>query len=62
MIKFNSDGIQKLTAVFDTDMDSINNRIKAISDAGKAYKSFGGTSQDEDCSVKFIIESEEIKK
>jgi len=62
MIRFNSEGIKKLTSVFDTDIDSINSRIKAISDAGKAYRSFGGTSQEEDCSVKFIIESEEIKK
>ena len=62
MVKFNNDGIQKISSVFDTDMESINSRIKAISDAGRNYKSFGGTSQDEDCSVKFIIESAEIKK
>ncbi len=62
MIKFNDEGISKLTSLFDTDIESINDRIKAISDSGKAYNSFGGSSDDEDCSVKFIIESAEIKK
>ncbi|MCR5719911.1 MAG: hypothetical protein K6F84_05045, partial [Lachnospiraceae bacterium] len=62
MIKFNKEGVRKLTSVFDTDVESISNRIKAISDAGRAYRSFDQTKDDEDCSVKFIIESERIKK
>ncbi|MCR4651045.1 MAG: hypothetical protein K5662_04755 [Lachnospiraceae bacterium] len=62
MIRFNNEGIRKLSTVFGSDIDSISSRIMAISEAGRNYKSFGGTSQDEDCSVRFIIESEEIKK
>jgi len=62
MIKFNEEGIDKLTEVFDTDLDSMKQRIQAISDAGRAYNSFGGSDEKEDSSVKFIIESAEIKK
>ena len=62
MIKFNDEGISKLTKVFDTDMDGMKDRIKAISDMGKAYNTFAGAGEDEDCTVKFIIESEQIKK
>lgn len=57
MIEFNEDGISKLTQVFDTDMVSMSERIKAISEAGKTYKSFGGSSQNENSKVKFVIES-----
>ncbi len=61
MVKFNEEGIEKLTDVFDTDIAGMTDRIKAISDAGKAYTTFSGTDMDEDCSVKFIIETAEIK-
>ena len=61
MIKFNDEGIKKLTDLFDTDTTSMTDRIKAIVDAGKAYKSFSGTSDDEESSVRFIIESAAIK-
>lgn len=57
MVKFNDEGISKLTELFDTDFDSMSDRIKAISEAGKAYKSFGGSSEDEDSRVRFVIES-----
>ena len=58
MVEFNKEGISKLTSVFNSDLDMINGRIKAISDAGKAYTSFGGALDTEKSSVKFIIESE----
>lgn len=61
MVKFNDEGIKKLTDLFDTDTSSMTDRIKAIVDAGKAYKSFTGTSEDEESSVRFIIESAAIK-
>ena len=61
MVRFDAEGIQKLTDLFDTDLDSMEQRIKAISDAGKAYKSFGGSSEDEEGSVRFVIESAPVK-
>ena len=58
MVEFNEEGISKLTSVFNSDFDLINGRIKAISDAGKAYTSFAGALDTEKSNVKFIIESE----
>lgn len=60
MIKFDEEGIQKITDLFGTDYDTMSERIKAINDAGKSYKTFTGTSEDEDSSVRFILESEGI--
>lgn len=61
MIRFDEEGIQKLTGLFDTDLDSMEQRVKAITDAGKAYKSFGGSADSEDGSVRFVIESAAVK-
>lgn len=62
MVKFNDEGVSKLTKVFDTDLASMKDRIKAISDMGKAYTTFAGAAEGVDSTVKFIIESEQIKK
>lgn len=61
MVRFDEEGIQKITSLFGTDVDTMNERIKAITDAGKSYKTFTGTSDEEDSSVRFILESEGIK-
>lgn len=62
MVKFNDEGIKTLTSLFDTDLSSMSERIRAIIDAGKAYTSYSGAKENENCSVKFIIESEGINK
>ncbi len=62
MVKFDEEGISKLTELFDTDLDSMEKRVKAISDAGKAYRSFGGSAASEDGSVRFVIESAAVKQ
>lgn len=61
MVRFDAEGISKLTELFDTDLDSMEQRVKAISDAGKSYKSFGGSAADEEGSVRFVIESAPVK-
>ena len=61
MIRFEDEGLSKISKLFNTDTDVLKDRIKAISDAGKEYRSYTGSSE-ENCSVKFIIESAEIKK
>ena len=62
MVKFNEEGVEKLTKVFDTDLDSMKERIRAIADVGRNYNTFSGCGEGEESSVKFIIESAEIKK
>ena len=47
-IKFDEEGISKLAELFDTDLDSMEQRVKAITDAGKAYKSFSISAEDEE--------------
>ena len=61
MIKFNEEGIEKLTTVFDTDLGSMKERLNAITQLGRDYTTFSGTAEGEESSVKFIIESSEIK-
>jgi len=61
MVKFDEEGIQKLTGLFGTDYDSMRDRIHAIADAGKSYKSFSGNNEDEDGAVRFVVESAAIK-
>lgn len=61
MLKFNEEGIAKLTALFDTDVDVMRQRIRAIAETAENHGSFSGNDTDEDTSVKFIIESEGIR-
>ena len=60
MVKFDEEGVQKLSSVFDTNISTMSDRIKAIADLAKGYKSFSSSSLD-DCAVRFIIESEGVK-
>ncbi len=62
MIRFNDEGIEKLTKVFDTDLGSMKERLNAITRLGRDYTTFSGTAEGEESTVKFIIESSEIKK
>lgn len=61
MKEFDKTGIQKLTDVFDGDIQTLKDRIDAVMDEGDAYKSFSGISDQMDGNVKFIIETAEIK-
>lgn len=61
MIRFDEEGIRKLTDLFDTDYNNMEARIRAISNAGKAYKTFSGSGSEEEGSVRFVIESAAIK-
>ncbi|MBO5555517.1 MAG: hypothetical protein J5941_08365, partial [Solobacterium sp.] len=60
MEKFKSEGIDKLAEVFG-ELEDVLDRLTAISDAGTAYRSFSGTSENENDSVKFIFKTESVK-
>lgn len=62
MGKFNEDAIMKLNTSYEDKVKSMQNRLKAIAEAGKDYKSFTGTSGNMDGEVKFIIETDSIEK
>jgi putative membrane protein len=61
MIKFDEEGIKKLYEAFDGDLSDFTDRLDAIQKAGENYKSFGGSSEETDSSVKFIIRTDSIK-
>ncbi len=62
MSEFKTSGIDKLTEVFDNDIQSVRTRIDTMSDLGKNYKSFGGIKDGMSGSTKFIIETEGVEK
>lgn len=60
MKKFNEEGIEKLTAFFEDDLETLADRLHAVKDAGEAYQSFAGISDGMSGNVKFIIKTESI--
>lgn len=60
MAEYKAEAIDKLTSLFDGDIANVTTRLKAITDAGKDYKSFAGIKSDMSGRTKFIIETEGI--
>lgn len=60
--EFNREGIEEINRIYEDDMKVFLDRLKAIRQAGKAYKSFSGVAGGMDGDVKFVIETEEISK
>jgi len=60
MKEFNDTGIEKLVNAFDGDIKALTNRIKAVADVSKNYKSFAGIADDMQGSVKFIYKTDAI--
>lgn len=61
MSTFKTTGIDKIAALYNNDLKGLKDRLTNIDNAGKAYTSFAGKSSEMDGSVKFIVESAEIK-
>lgn len=59
--KFREKAIDKILNMYDNDIKTFVDRLEAIMDAGREYKSFSGISDDMDGEVKFIIETEAVK-
>lgn len=62
MSKFNRKGILKLNNLYEDDVQTSLDRLDAIIEAGKEYKSFSGLKSGMDGEVKFVIETEPVKK
>ena len=58
--EFNEKGVQKLVDLVDNDLDGLLERVKAIADVSKNYRSFAGISEDMDGQVKFIYRTDAI--
>jgi putative membrane protein len=61
MVKFNEEGIQKISGAFSGDIKELTDRIKAIDTASKEYTTFSGTTEDMSSTVKFVIETKGVR-
>lgn len=61
LVKFDEDGIQELSDLTGTDLTSLANRIRALKKADGRYDNYGGIYEGASGSVRFIIETDEIK-
>lgn len=61
MVKFDQEGIQKLTKAVNGDVDELITNLKAAMKASKDYTTFSGASENQKSAVKFIYKVEEIK-
>ncbi len=61
LFRFDEEGISKLTELAGEDTGEVFERLEAVLDAGKAYKTFGGLAEGMDGSVKFIIKTDGVK-
>ena len=62
MDEFNRKGIKKINNLYEDDVQDALDRLDAIIKAGKEYKSFSGLKRGMDGEVKFVIESDPVKK
>lgn len=62
VIAFDEEGIQNLSDLAGDDLNDVIVRFKALKKAEKKYQNFSGIQDGKTGSVKFVIETEEIKK
>lgn len=62
MQTFNDEGVSQLVNTLQNDFGGTLDRINALSDAAKSYDNFGGITQGTAGSVKFVFETDAIKK
>ncbi len=61
MVRFDKEGIDKLTSSFEDEGEKVVDRLNATMDAAKSYHSFTGLADGKEGNVKFIIRTEAIK-
>ena len=57
IVKFNDEGISKISEAFDGDIRSFSDRLQAINKASADYTSFGGADKSQKSNVKFFIKT-----
>ncbi len=58
--EFNEEGVQKLVDAVDGDLGGLGDRLQAVIDVSRNYKTFSGISDDMEGSVKFVYRTEAI--
>lgn len=59
---FKEDGIDELTRLGGSDFRNVINRLRAVKQADDTYDNFAGLAEGKTGTVRFIVETEEIKK
>lgn len=59
---FKDDGIAELTKLGGSDFRNVINRLRAVKEADDSYDNFAGLAEGKTGSVRFIVETEEIKR
>lgn len=62
MQTFNDEGVAKLVNTLQADFGGTLDRMNALSDAAKSYTNFGGITEGTAGSIKFVFETDAIKK
>ncbi len=60
--EFDEKAVQKLVDAVDGDLDSLTERLRAMSEASKHYQSFSGKGDDMDGQVKFIYRTDRMEE
>lgn len=62
MKEFDKEGIQELKKLVGDDLENIITRVRALKKADEQYNNFSGLEKGKTGSVRFIVETDEIKK
>lgn len=62
MLKYNEEGIEKITGLFGDSLTVLEDRLDAIRKAASSYKNYGGALEDENNEVKFIFKTDAVSK
>ena len=61
-VEFDKEGIQELKKLAGDDLENIITRVRALKKADEQYNNFSGLEKGKTGSVRFIVETDEIKK
>ena len=61
-MKLNEEGVKKLAEVYNSDVKTMDERLKELKDAARSYKTFSGTADPSSSKVKFIYKADGIVK
>ena len=61
-VKLNEEGVKKLAEVYNSDVKTMDERLKELKAAAKSYKTFSGTADPSGSKVKFIYKADGIVK
>lgn len=61
LVRFDKEGVEKLTDAFEEEGEKVVDRLDATMDAAKNYHSFTGLADGKEGNVKFIIRTEAVK-